>query len=128
MATQNNTPLEYDECLTFVEFLQLKKIRFAHVHNEMYTRSWNQKRRAKALGVSSGVPDYMIFISKEQSNKDRALLLFVEMKRKKGSTTSKAQKEWLSALNEVPWVQGKVCKGADKAIEFVKRFIGYTRT
>ena len=40
------------------------------------------------------------------------------MKRKKGSTTSAEQKEWLNVL-ELAGVPCAVCKGAEAAIEFV---------
>lgn len=114
MAT-NTTPLEYNECVTFADWLRIKKIPFTHVPNETFTRSWAQKAKNKRLGVARGVPDYMIVTPH--------CLVFVEMKRRKGSTTSKEQKEWMSMLNGCCNVRAKVCKGCDEAINFIETFL-----
>ena len=58
----------------------------------------------KAEGVKRGVPD--LFIPE--------LFLFIEMKKQKGGSTSKEQREWLSYLEGVGY-KCFVCKGAEEA-------------
>ena len=105
--------LEYDECLLLVEYLNIKQIKFTHVHNEMYTKSWNQKMRAKKLGVSSGVPDYMMIVNGK--------MLFIEMKRKKKSSLSENQKIWIEELNKLNNVYAYVCYGFDEAKDVIDK-------
>lgn len=104
---------EQQECELLVQYLELKKYKFTHIHNEMYTKSWSQKRKAKNLGVKSGVPDYLIIVNNQ--------IVFIEMKRaKKGlSKVSDTQKEWIDALNNCQNVEAKVCYGAQEAISFL---------
>lgn len=111
----NRTPLEYDEAVTFAEWLRMKGIKFSHLAQETYTTSWNQKRKNKEMGVQKGVPDYMIVTPEG--------LLFVELKRVKGGKVSKEQKVWLEVLNKLNGIQAQVCYGADEAIAFVSQFI-----
>lgn len=108
-------PLEYDECLVFVQWLELKKLRFTHVPQETFTKSWGIKMKNKRMGVKSGIPDYIVITPKG--------LVFVEMKRLSGGVVSETQKEWITALNECKGVQAGVCKGASEAIAFVSKFL-----
>ena len=103
----NQSLLEKDECFLLVEYMELKNLKFSHIHHEMFTRSYAQKNKAKALGVRSGVPDYIICL------KDK--LLFIEMKRLKGGKTSNDQAEWIESLNGIPNVEAVVCCGFDEA-------------
>lgn len=119
----NNTPTEYQECVTLVHYLTLKNVLHTHIHNEMYTKSWKQKKKAKDLGVSSGFPDYFIFVPKERSKTKKAECLLIEMKRKKGGTVSKNQKEWLENLATHDELHVAVCKGFDEAKEFCDLYI-----
>jgi hypothetical protein len=114
---KQNLPTEAEECYLLVEYLTLKGLKHTHIHNEMYTRSWNQKRKAKLLGVSSGVPDYMIVIPEEKSHLEKATLVFIEMKRQGAppSAVRKVQLKWLEALQEVENVETFVCRGFDEA-------------
>jgi len=119
----NTTPTEYIECCLLVEYLNIKNIKHAHIHNEMYTKSWKQKLKAKKLGVSSGVPDYLIFASAEQTISKKPEIIFIEMKRQKGGTLSANQKEWLELLSSHSSVHTKVCKGFEPAKEFLETII-----
>lgn len=106
---------EYQECLIFSDWLRLKGLKFSHVPNSTFTKSWNQKIKNKRIGVSSGVPDYMVCTKKG--------LLFIEMKKKKGAYLTENQKQWIYSLNKINGVQAFVAKGADEAILFVEKFI-----
>ena len=57
-------PTEEQEQMAFVQWLTLNNIDHFRVPNETFTRSWNQKRKNKALGVSSGVPDLFVILPK----------------------------------------------------------------
>ena len=54
-------------------------------------RSASAGANLKAEGVSAGVPDLVV----------PAWLLWIEMKREKGSTVSPAQKDWISYLESI---------------------------
>jgi hypothetical protein len=115
MKTQKYIPTEDQECLTFVDWLELRRLKYAHIPQETFTKFITVKMKNRRMGVKAGVPDYMIIAPKG--------LLFIEMKREKGGKTSPAQKEWIEALNNVQGVQAQVCCGADVAIGFVSRFL-----
>jgi len=110
------TLTEYEECIILFDYLSLlqnkgKIILFTHIPNSTYTPSWNQKRRNKRMGVSAGVPDYMIITKKK--------LLFIEMKREKGGVISEEQNMWIDGLNSVKGVFASVARGFDEAKNIV---------
>lgn len=115
----NTTPTEDQECHTLVDYLEILKgqgkvVVFSHTANETYTKSWRQKRRNTAMGVRSGVPDYIIVTPKHT--------LFIEMKRTKGGVVSATQKEWVKAIQDTG-VPCEVCKGFDEAKVFLDKWI-----
>lgn len=113
-------PTEYDECIALVDYLdiliQQKKIKYySHVPSETYTTSWQQKLKNKRMGVKSGIPDYIILGNQK--------LIFLEMKRIKGSNTSEAQNEWIKELSKYHGVHSAICKGFDEAKIFLDSVI-----
>lgn len=94
-----------------VQYCDLRGIPRFRVPNETFTRSWNQKRKNKALGVSAGVPDLFLIVGKK--------LIAIEMKRTVNGVTSPAQKAWLEKLNKAG-VPAQVCKGHEEAIKFIE--------
>lgn len=115
---------EEQEQMEFVRWLRINKIPHFHCPNEVGGQTRSLKVRAikmKRMGVSKGVPDLFIFIPVAGINghTDAYQAVAIEMKRKKGARTSDEQKEWLKVL-ELAGIPCAVCKGADKAIEFVK--------
>lgn len=128
-----DNPTEDQEQEAFVQWLRLKGYPHFRVPNETYTRSWSQKAKNKKLGVSSGVPDlfiavpfpppHLIIAHKDRDDEVRnKTLVAIEMKRKKGGTTSENQKKWIKTLNEAG-IQTVVCKGCDAAIAFIESII-----
>lgn len=107
----NVLPTEQSEQIALVQYLSLKRIPHFRVPNETYTKSWNQKRLNKAMGVRPGIPDLFAIVSNR--------LIGIELKRAKGGVVSAAQKEWIKRLNHAG-VLTKVCKGCDEAIKFIK--------
>ena len=120
-------PLEDDEQKAFVQWCHIKGIICQHSGNEISGSTPALKARAvkmKKMGTSKGFPDLLVFIPiyGNTDEPDAYQPLAIEMKRQKGSTTSKEQKEWLKIL-EMAGIPSAVCKGAEKAIEFVEQTI-----
>lgn len=110
-------PTEKEEARTLVAYLRIKGLKFTHIGNET-GHSPEAKRRAISLkqqGTSRGFPDYMIIVN--------GSLLFIELKRLKGSSTSPEQHAWVAALNEVNNVEAHICRGADEAIKIIERYL-----
>jgi hypothetical protein len=117
----NETPYEWRECQTFVEWCHYSGIKYCHLGQETFTRSWKQKSKNKMMGVTRGFPDYCVVIPAEKLDIASPRTIFIEMKRKKGGRTSKEQKEWIQALND-SGIDTYVCKGADEAIKTVESY------
>lgn len=107
-------PSEDTEQIKFCEWLDTQRIPYWHTNNEMWTQSWKQKARAKAMGVKSGIPD--LFIVLEDG------LVGIEMKRKKNGVVSPTQYFWAELLEKAN-VPVYVCRGADNAIETVEHLL-----
>lgn len=122
MSKPNTTPLEFEEQRTFVEWLEYMGLKFTAVPNSTYTKSINQKRRNTLSGLRPGFPDLIIIIPSNLSKSGKSELVFLEMKRKKGSVLSSFQKEWILALDEA----GQdviIAYGADDAIKLLSKFM-----
>lgn len=70
-----------------------KVLCYSHIPQETFTKSWGIKMKNKKMGVRSGVPDMLVVFP--------GYVLFLELKREKGGVLSDAQKEWLTALDNV---------------------------
>lgn len=115
---------EEQEQMEFVKWLEANKIPHFHCPNEVGGQTRSLKVRAvkmKRMGVSKGVPDLFVFIPVfgVTGRPDAYQMCAIEMKRKKGSTTSKEQKAWLKVL-QASGAMSAVCKGAEEAIAFVE--------
>lgn len=122
-----NIPLEDDEIKYFHQWLELKKIPHSHIPNEVGGSSQAVKMRAikmKRLGTSKGFPDLIVLVPIKgvTGHVDTYQMLAIEMKRKKGSTVSPEQKQWIKML-ELAGIPSRICRGADEAIEFVKEYM-----
>lgn len=106
---------EYEEQIAFIQYLSLKGLTYFHIPNSTYTKSFNQKRRNKALGVVPGPPDLFVIIPNK-------IVLGIEMKRVKGSTTSPNQKEFQKILTDAG-LPTYICKGCDAAIDIVEQYL-----
>lgn len=120
-------PTEYEECVAFVDWLRLNNIPHAHISNESQSGTKNAMIRGaklKRIGQSRGVFDYDIFVPIKgiTGEVDCYQQLKIEMKRIKGGTISPEQKIWLK-IYELAGIPSKICKGADDAISFVKKYL-----
>lgn len=122
-------PTEDEDCKALVQWMELKRLRFSHIPQETFTKSWKVKARNKAMGVKPGIPDYIVHLPAKVSTQtgetdSPARLLFIEMKRKgldnQPSRTSPEQRAWLAMLNEVPYVCAVVCYGYDQAVAAIE--------
>lgn len=116
---------EEQEQMAFVQWLKANKMPHFHCPNEVGGQTKSLKIRAvkmRKMGVSKGVPDLFVFLPVKNlinGRVDTYQPIAVEMKRQGKSTTSPEQKEWLRIL-EKAGIPCAVCKGCEKAIEFVK--------
>lgn len=88
----------------------------AHLAGSQAQRS-AKMNKMKAEGLSPGFPDLFLPVSRGGFHG-----LAIEMKRLKGSTTSKEQAEWLEWLPTQGYM-AVLCKGADAAIETIKGYL-----
>ena len=113
-------PLEDAEQYLYTQWLDLKKIPYFAVPNVtqlvMYIKSkigkikfWEKRKKE---GVKKGVPDLVVFLPNK--------ILFVEMKRVKGSRVSNEQNEWIDLLNKYDYCVASVCYGGEDAITHTK--------
>ena len=121
--TSARVPLEEEEVIAFHQWLQINDIPHTHVPNEIGGSTSAMKARAvkmKKMGTSKGFPDLLVFIPVHgvTGGIDCYQMCAIEMKRQKGSTTSKEQKAWINILNGSGCLS-KVCKGANEAIAFI---------
>ena len=115
---------EEQEQMEFIKWLRRNGILHFHCPNEVGGNTKSLKIRAikmKKMGVSKGVPDLFVFIPVEgvTGKTDAYQPIAIEMKRRKGSSTSAEQKKWLEVL-EMAGIPSQVCKGAEEAISFVE--------
>lgn len=117
-------PTEDEEQIALVDWLELVGLRFAHIPNSTYTKHMSVKMKNHRLGVRPGVPDLMVLIPPHRSKDGEGHLLWIEMKRRKGGTVSKEQREWLTAfmMLESPHIEAVVAKGAKEAQEHVLEY------
>ena len=128
-------PSEDNECMALVNYLKLRGLKFSHLAQSTAAVSyvggvrkpnWKTIKRNQALGVTKGIPDYMILIEREGSilsGPKNNLLLFIEMKKSKGGKVSPEQADWINGLNKVYGIVAMVCQGFDQAKEAIDAFL-----
>lgn len=112
-------PSEDTESYWFATELTKQGYKFTHFNNEFYSTSWLQKTRSKKLGVSSGIPDYMVIVEDH--------LVFIELKRQKKGVVSETQKDWIERLNKCKNVEARVCCGSREAIQAIEDIKQYLK-
>ncbi|WP_156666097.1 VRR-NUC domain-containing protein [Rhodococcus sp. HS-D2] len=122
-------PLEDEEQMVFVEWLDLVGLRYTSIPNSTFTKSWKQKVHNKRMGLHAGFPDLVVIIPPTRAKDGLGRFLAIEMKRRQGGVVSADQKAWIAAINglETPHVQSVVCKGAQEAIDYVNGYLVPTR-
>ena len=128
-SNPNLSPLEHPEQCAVIDWCELSKKKYPclawiyAVPNGART-SISVAKRLKAEGMKKGVPDLFLPCPVYRPHEPDEWLhgLFIEMKRLKGSTTSKEQKEWHEYLLGAGY-EVVVAKGADEAIKFIKEYL-----
>lgn len=88
----------------------------AHLAGSIAQRS-KQVQKLKLQGMEPGVCDLMLPCARKGYHG-----LFIEMKRKKGGTTSSEQKEWIQYLSEQGY-KAEVCKGWESARDLIIEYL-----
>ena len=114
-------PSEHEEQVAVVQWCKLNKIFAVAVANGFHTngkkdgRFFGMMKSLEKEGYSKGFPDLVIIVP-------NGGVMFLEMKRLKGSKTSPEQAKWNDDLTESGH-HSVVCKGFDEAIEAIKGFM-----
>lgn len=127
MRKNTIVPLEEDEQIAFVQWCNIMGLTVHHSGNEIGGSTSAMKARAvkmKKMGTSKGFPDLLVLIPVcgIDDHIDSYQLCAIEMKRRKGSTTSPEQRQWIKKL-ELAGIPCAICKGADEAINFIKNLM-----
>lgn len=136
--------MEDAEQRALAAWLNARRIVWAHAPNGGH-RSMSEGKRFKAMGVSAGVPDILIFDPpphcSAQCKQDKACLrcwgqgfdnsngkvrfdnkrpvgTAIELKRQRGGVVSDSQAAWLRALEQRGWL-ARVCHGAQEAVDWL---------
>lgn len=112
-ASKTPVPSEDDEQIMLVAYLEARGLKFTATSNHTYNPHRNQQMHNRRIGLRAGIPDILVVLPGTG-------LIFIEMKRTKGSTTSQEQKDWIEALNTCPGVEARICKGCEAAVAFIE--------
>lgn len=117
-------PLEDDEQIEFVQWLEDTGLKFTAIPNHTYNPHKSQQNKNRRLCLRRGFPDMIVLVPHWQSKDGQGHLLAIEMKRVKGSSTSSEQKAWIAELNLIgaAGVEAHVAKGAAEAIAIVANY------
>ena len=110
--SKKTVPTEDQEQIAVVQYLELNGYKFTAIPNHTYNPHRSQQHKNRVLGLRRGLPDLLVIA--------HGHLVFIEMKCRRGSSTSPEQKEWIKALNEVDNVEAIIAKGADEAIDYLE--------
>lgn len=132
---KNLTPLEHVEQVDVVNWIEsqneiaalfksrnLRPVLFSAIVNGHYQQSQKQLNKLIAEGMRKGILDMVFIIPPERSKTGKRLMVWIEMKRVQGSTTSPEQLEWEEAINDIEGgnVGAFICYGSKEAIDVLK--------
>lgn len=135
---KNTTPLEHDEQVGFVEWIEtqnelarlkrlqnLRPILFSAIVNGHYQQSQKQLNKLIAEGMRKGILDMVLIIPPERAKIGKRLMIWVEMKRQQGASVSDEQELWIEAINDIEGgnVGAFVCYGQKEAIDLMKDLV-----
>lgn len=115
---------EFNECVKLHQWLKWRDIKHFHCPNET-GGNWQRGALNKKIGVSAGVPDYLLFLTADQTSKGLPVNIAIEMKEPSGKNkASTLQKEWLKTLSAQGFLV-RVCFGFEDAKDFIINGCGY---
>lgn len=115
-------PTESEEQQTLFQWAERLCFRYPelallyHIPNEG-KRSMSTGRKLKREGLKSGIPDIHLPIARGQYHS-----LYIELKRKKGSSTTTAQKTWQQLLNKYG-NKAVICYGWEEAARVLEDYL-----
>jgi len=114
----NRCPKEAHECIKFVYYCRKNRIPVIKVGNEgAQTGAMANKGYRDLMGYTKGAFDYIIPVSSKHYN-----VLWVEMKRLKGSVVSEEQLLFRDASRlRGNWAE--ITKGCEAAVEILQRYL-----
>ena len=116
MPKSPRVPTENQESCVLASWMRAKGLLFCHVQNQGWGRTPGQGALLKRMGMSAGVPDFLIF--ERAPNSPGARGVAIELKRTIGGQVSEVQKNWIIGLRDNGWA-AEVCRGADEAIRYL---------
>ena len=118
---KKSPPSEHAEQVTLVKWLSISHptVRIFAIPNGG-RRGKLEAMRLQLEGVSPGVPDLMLPTPRGQHHG-----LFIEMKRTKGGSVSKEQKDWIAYL-QAQGYQAIVCRGFEEAKREIECYLSTT--
>lgn len=119
--SSENVPSEHAEQVSLVQWFEVTypALRIFAIPNGG-KRGKLEAMRLKQEGVRSGVPDLMIPVPCGGFHG-----LFVEMKKTKGGTVSKEQKDWIAYLVKNGY-KAQVCNGYKEARAVIESYLSHT--
>jgi hypothetical protein len=107
-------PSEDQEQIDFISYLDTRpELKYSAIPNSTYSPHMSVKVKNKKLGLRAGLPDMLVLYPGKW-------ICFVEMKKIKNSKTYPHQQEWIDAINTVPGIEARICKGAAEAVRFIE--------
>lgn len=118
----NKVPTEYEEqCLLFKWIRENESsypaLKYANASLSGIRLSIHLAAKAKRSGMVRGFPDIFLPLKNSKYNG-----LFIELKRIKGGSVSKEQKDFISFLNNQGYL-AVVCKGHKEAIVVIEHYL-----
>lgn len=120
----NITPLEKEEQIAFVDYCNARNITVVSTQNgfKMPKTAFNwaaYSNSLKRMGLSKGFPDLIVL---ERNKSQTHEVLFIEMKRQKGSRVSPEQQEWITRLDNNGYCVG-IAKGFESAVQILDKYL-----
>ena len=119
---KNETPLEITEQQKVRDFLLERGIKLFTATAQNTFTNFKGIAMNKKAGVRKGLPDMIICLPSDQTNRGNDILVFIEMKRTKGSKLGSEQKKWIEFINR-SGNYGFVAYGAKDAIDYLNKFL-----
>jgi len=121
----NVSPLETEEQIDGVQWLELQGLKFTAIPNATYNPHRSQQAKNRREGLRPGLSDLLITITATQAIDNRGHLIFAEMKRIKTFKISDDQKGWSIVINglEIPGVEYIFAHGADELKDYIRSLL-----
>lgn len=115
--SKGDNPTEDVDHLCVARYLDALGVFWLHIPNEG-KRSKASGARLKAMGMTKGASDFLIFDSPPLYPSAKGVAL--ELKRAKGGKVSEHQENWLQMMARRGWLT-QVAHGANDALEYLRR-------